>query len=373
MATSEQLDLPRGIRIFTEPQRDWPHAVQWRVDGKRKTRFFETTTARDKYAVSLKGDVKRDGLAALRLNPEEAREWRSFRADLGDAPLPAVLACWRKHGAHVAAVPLASAIRAFTAAKKGEGVSVAHLAHFDSVFDRLKHALGPVSAGAVTRAQLSAFFDQLGQANSSLRTNFARIRSFFRWLKATRQIPENPFDGLKAPKEIAKPVSVLSVEHGRLLFAKNMEQPREVLGRLALEAFAGVRHETAAKLPASAIDFTRKIVTIPAAIDKNRSDQWIEAAPDNLWPWLKWSAPDKWSMPWPTYRNAKCMAFVRAGVPHPRNVLRHSFASYHIAMNGDAGKTAAILTHANLRMLWKHYRGKGGGEQNGKAWFAILP
>ena len=74
-----------------------------------------------------------------------------------------------------------------------------------------------------------------------------------------------------------------------------------------------------------------------------------------------------------TYRNLKGEAFRVAKVQHPHNVLRHSAASYHIALTGDAGKTAAMLTHSNLRMLWSNYRGKGGGKENGEAWFSILP
>jgi len=148
---------------------------------------------------------------------------------------------------------------------------------------------------------------------------------------------------------------------------------RELLGRLALEAFCGMRHETAAQLTASNLDFGARVITVEAQISKTRTRQFIEHAPDNLWAWLEWSNPKAWRMGKLTYRNAKSAAFIRAKVEHKHNVLRHSAASYHIAMTGDAGKTAAMLTHSNLRMLWSNYRGKGGGKENGAAWFAITP
>ena len=74
------------------------------------------------------------------------------------------------------------------------------------------------------------------------------------------------------------------------------------------------------------------------------------------------------------FRNHKSRAFIRANVVHLHNVLRHSAASYHIALHGDAGKTAAMLTHSgNTAMLFSHYRGTGGGKENALKWFSIKP
>lgn len=55
-----------------------------------------------------------------------------------------------------------------------------------------------------------------------------------------------------------------------------------------------------------------------------------------------------------------------------RNVLRHSFASFHVAANKDPGKTALILTHRNQQMLYRHYKGRAS-EADGLAYFGITP
>ena len=90
---------PRGIRLYAVPSRPKrPHAVQWRVDGEAKTKTFKTVEAQETFARSLAGDLKQGGVAALRLDESEAREWRAFRADIGNAPLASVLACWREYG-----------------------------------------------------------------------------------------------------------------------------------------------------------------------------------------------------------------------------------------------------------------------------------
>jgi site-specific recombinase XerD len=369
---------PRGIRFLKFPNRPaQPYGVQWRVDGQRKTKTFATREAQETFAKKMAGDVKRDGLAAYRLNPDEAREWRQFRADIGDADLADVVRVWRRYGGSTTTgITLADAVAAFLKAKEGEGVSDASLRHFKPVLRQFKDAVGNVTAASIERTQLEAYLTDLDtQSAETRRTHFKRVRTLFNWLKETRQIVENPCDGWKAPREALREISVMSVEDGVKLFAENHAAPkaRELLGRLALEAFCGMRHETAAQIGAAGFDFVSKVITIPATIDKNRKAQFIEHAEDNLWQWLAWSKPETWTMDRIQYRNAKSSAFVRAKIAHVHNVLRHSAASYHIAKYGDAGKTAAMLTHANLRMLWSNYRGKGGGQANGKAWFAIVP
>jgi len=40
----------------------------------------------------------------------------------------------------------------------------------------------------------------------------------------------------------------------------------------------------------------------------------------------------------------------------PKDILRHSFGSYHLAKFQNAALTAEIMGHKNARMLYKHYR-----------------
>ena len=79
-----------------------PYGVQWRVDDKRKTKSFKTREKPTDFAKSLAGDAKRDGLAAFRLDASEAREWRAFRALIGETTgLDAVARHWLQTGAKV--------------------------------------------------------------------------------------------------------------------------------------------------------------------------------------------------------------------------------------------------------------------------------
>jgi integrase len=148
---------------------------------------------------------------------------------------------------------------------------------------------------------------------------------------------------------------------------------RETCGRLALEAFAGLRFSMASQIAPADIDRAAKGISLPAAKHKARKRDYVEGFTPNLWAWLEWSKVDEWKMTPRQYLEAKSSAFDRGdGVPHPRNVLRHSFASYDVAAHGDVGKTATRLSHASPKMLYRHYKGKAT-QADGVAYFQILP
>jgi integrase len=61
-----------------------------------------------------------------------------------------------------------------------------------------------------------------------------------------------------------------------------------------------------------------------------------------------------------------------SGIAWPSNVLRHSFASYHLAKFKNAGQTAAELGHAGAAMLYQHYRELVTPEAAAQ-WWQIMP
>jgi integrase len=373
---------PRGIRLVSFPQRpDRPHGVQWRLKGQRKTKTFPTKEAQIAFAKSLAGDVKKDGLAAFRLNSDEVREWRSFRTLVGlDTDLAAVAACWEKHkAAPVATLTVREAVIAYTAAKTAQGVDPASILHYGPIFDRLEEAMGKRNVGTVTGDDVASFMAAQVGSEHTRRTRFARVRALFNWLVETGKLDRSPFAGMKPPRVSAKEVEILTVDQTRLLFSKSATNEdgtpvdasrRETLGRLALEAFAGLRNDTAGQIIAAEIRADG--LRIPAAKIKTRKDQFLDGLPANVHAWLTWSTPEEWSMTQRQYLEAKTDAFTRASVPHPHNCLRHGFASYHVAAFKNPAATSVILCHKSAKLLWDVYRGLAT-QPDGLAYFSIMP
>lgn len=356
-----------------------PWGVQWRVavPGKtkkaRKTRNFATEADATDFAKILAGDAKRYGTDTERLNPDEARNFQWLRAEIGpNVTIERVVKCWHRHGAQGVGITVSKAVELFTAAKTAEGLAKTTLAHLRPAFDRLKEAIGDRDSRTITRAELVDWMSKIKGEAYTQRTYQKQVRGLFQWLKVNGHITDNPTDGLKLVRIVADEVEIMTVEQAQLLFSKNISQPRELCGRLALECFAGLRYSSACATTASDIQFAERGIVLPAASIKTRRRQFIDGLPDNLWAWLKWSKPETWTMNPRAYLRAKSFAFVRAGIPHVHNACRHSFATYHMSLGKDAAKTAAILCHTSQGMLWRHYRGRAT-EKQGKAYFQIKP
>lgn len=370
-----QFAPPRGVRLYAIPARpNRPFGVQWAVDGRTKTKTFSSEDDQLAFARELTAGAQEIGLDAYRLDPAEAREWRAFRARIGpQIPLDAIAVCWERHGRHGAAMTVSEAVTAYLAAKRSEGLSAATLAHYGPVYNRLMARLGDQAINAVSPAQIGIWLNSLEMAVESRRTHTKRVRGLFEWLRINRYIADNPAEGIKPPKAVQDDVAVLTVEQVRRLFEASADGERETYGRLALEAFCGLRFGSAAVVNGAAdVSFSERGITLPAHKIKTRRRQFIDGLPDNLWHWLEWSSPSEWKMTPRQYLTAKSAAFVRAEIPHPHNCLRHSFGTYHMAQNKDASKTAAILCHTAPKMLYAHYKGRAT-ESDGRRYFEIYP
>jgi len=372
---------PRGIRLIEITDRKSCYGVQYRVTGKRKTRSFASREKQIEFAKGIAGDAKQNGLAAFRLDQDEAREWRAFRAQIGaEANLDAVAACWeRNHRPAAAALTVAQAVSAYTASKTAEGVSASAIAHYKPIFDRLEEEHAERDVSTIKREEIEAWMNQQDGSHHTRRTRFARVRALFNWLAETARLDRSPFVGMKPPKVPHKEVSILTLKQTRSLFTENAKNAdgapitqaqRETLGRVALEAFAGLRNDTAAQIVAAEIQPDG--LRIPAAKIKTAQPQYLDGLPANLFAWLKWSKPEEWTMTRRQYAEAKADAFTRAKVPHPHNCLRHGFASYHVAAFKEPGKTSVIMCHTSLKLLWAVYRGIAT-EADGQKVFQIMP
>jgi hypothetical protein len=99
---------------------------------------------------------------------------------------------------------------------------------------------------------------------------------------------------------------------------------------------------------------------------------YIDGLPDNLWDWMKLAQDRTWALSERQYMRHKSNLFTDAAIPHPKNCLRHSACTYHVAAFKDPGKTATMLCHTDQSMLWSTYNGRAT-QTSGLAYFAITP
>jgi integrase len=225
------------------------------------------------------------------------------------------------------------------------------------------------------------------------------FQSSFGWWEQQGWLSTNPLKRVESPPVADKEPEILTVAQTRALFRANERIDPEICGLLALGAFAGMRSSAIARIDYGEIDFKQRGILTPAEKTKKKRRQWIEDLPDNLWEWLKRTPAAAFSMTHRQMLHRRSQAFKRAGLlveaddiarenakreargealleikPKcpPKNALRHSFVTYHVALHRNPGKTALIVSHRDQDCLYRHYLGiatKGDAER----YFEIRP
>ena len=210
------------------------------------------------------------------------------------------------------------------------------------------------------------------------RNELRNLSVLFSWIVQHHHMAANPCLGIKvenSPSE--EPVRVLLIaEIKHLLKLAQMElqatlkvgktkmsvikvHPGELVPWLALGLFAGLRPEETVRLDWGDIDFERRQIDLPAKKAKGRTRRIIPMEP-NLIEWLKpYRSADGRRKVVSNFRWHFQVFQKSAGPewnPWPKDCLRHSYGSYHLARFRHAGDTAENMGHRSTDMLYKHYR-----------------
>ena len=223
---------------------------------------------------------------------------------------------------------------------------------------KLAQTFGERDMHTITTSELCAWLDKNGYSGVS-RANYKRvITGFFKFAIKIGVIEFNPAVSIETVEVDESLPEIFSVtEADRLLHATALIYPR-LVPAMVLGLFAGLRVAETEKLNWNAIDFDAKLITVRPEVAKRRRQRHVTMS-DNLQAWLLphrkptglICPPTAVTMRW------RIKVLKEAEIEHwPRNGLRHSFASYHLARHQDMSKTALELGHTRPDILFNHYR-----------------
>jgi len=372
----------RGVRkLPARVGRPKPYGVQWRLDGKAKSEFFAEAALRDKRYAELVRSARKGTLTRI-LDRREFEEWLAFKAAIGqETDWRHVVDAWRtslqsKDGS-VCSISVKDACAEYMVAQErlyaAKRLSADTMRHKRQKIGRLfSDAFGANQLDKVSGEDIEQWIvDDLGFENADTINSYRKhVRALYSYF--AKQVRHNPADDIEVRDASVEYVNILSVRDTAKLFLYALKNRRVALGRLALEAFIGLRFGSGQRLEKHDINFEDKGVLLPAKKLKTGRRHYIDGLPENLWPWLDATTPDCWSLKPSEWMHMKSGLFHDAGVPHPRNCLRHSFATYHVAAFKNPGLTATILCHTNQMKLWSNYNGNAT-HAFGKLYFTITP
>lgn len=234
--------------------------------------------------------------------------------------------------------------------------------------DKLRAEFGGITLDELNPYRLRKWIGALPLQPRTRWGIYATGRTFARWAVRFRFASVNPFEAMGAPDKGDPPKTILTVEQMKELLdaekvarALKVAPPSYMMAWIALGAFAGLRSEEILRMTWDQVDFETKEIHVPDfAIKKTRGgmrERYVAMLPAFL---SFCPRGEKGAKIIPVSRttfhyHATRLAGILGERAWPHNCLRHSFASYHLAMWEDAGKTAHQMGHTSTAMVHQNY------------------
>ncbi|WP_043586736.1 tyrosine-type recombinase/integrase [Geminisphaera colitermitum] len=393
---------PRGIRYsYDDTRPNAPFYLHWRDEkGVRKAKGYPDEKAREIAAKDLADKRSKHGDVILTFDPAKWARYVEFQKIVGENVDPIVVAHeWRasKQGKPQAeGLTVSKALeRYFTLRDEEKSWGDDAKRHADKHLNKRFAAkfgswrLNDVGTDDV-REWLRDLKDDKGGVIGShgIKDHRKNVKTFFDYcLRERWGAVENPVERIKPPKTDDGDPVVIPLRDAWDFFCANRDE--RVIGRIALEAFAGIRYTTAGAITKDAINFDGRGIRMAARIHKSgKKDgrtRYRQGHPSNLWDWLKHTPEKTWKMTPLNYREAKRYASIRADlrpienaseedaakIEGLRNIWRHSFISYHLARFRTPALTQYLAQHQSPKTT-EEYEGMADHDDAAR-YFMITP
>ena len=390
------------IHTVYQPKRKKPYTARWYEGKRQRNRFFSTEEARSNFIEEFQKLAQRQDPTLLPLAPHQLIRWQQAMAIAPDADPVEVFRFWSRAQQDKLKIEdrrLEDAAAGYIKSMERVGRNHSYIGHVKRALADLRYQLGDNLVRNITAEELTEHLFGLPYSPVTLRNRRTYLFGALAWWEKQGWVDENPMKRVECPQVLEKEPGILTVPEARLLFRANEKVDPEICGLLALGAFAGMRSSAISRIDYSEIDFDQRGILTPAEKTKKKRRQWIEDLPDNLWAWLKKTPPQAFEMTHRQMLHRRSMALKRAGLlieaddisrenakrdrqglepvdlkpkSPPKNALRHSFVTYHVALHRNPGKTSLIISHRDQNCLYQHYLGIAN-QQDAKEYFKIFP
>jgi len=327
--------------------------TRWRVstyvDGERKQRFFVSKELAIQWMQELRSDTRCANFWSSRSPQEQKDIIAAFDVAL-QRKLPllkAVMAA--KTRPYPAPKPLAQIIPIYLSSLKFRSLREASFKQIRLMLNQLLTQYGTLDTNTITPTHLEHWFANRKWARSTIDGVIAKIGPFFTWCVREGYCANNPCAAVKRPRNDDSPPAIFTPLETKTLLITALKADPDMIPYLALGLFAGVRPLEIERLTWA--DVLEGYIEITATKAKTRQRRLV-SLPDNLKQWLALGG----DLPLMNKRKRLARVLKIAQLKWQPDIMRHSFASYHLAMHSSADKTAFELGHRDSKMLFAHYR-----------------
>jgi integrase len=344
------------IRNLGKGKRPWLLDLRY-IGGGRPT--FETRAEAELERKKKLKEVEQHGREALALTTDERIDFVRARKQLEKYGLTVQRAIEfvSAHHGIAEAVPLSVAIERIVKVKQDANKDLEYIRQLKMTLTGLKAFVQDSLVSQITRPQIEQFLFRPNWKPATIRGQRINIKTFFRFALSHHWIASDPSAHIEKIQLEDIPPGILTVEECNALFKSCVELEPDMSTFFALGIFCGLRSGTELQeIRKGDIDLERGFVNVRAEITKSRKRRIVDLS-ENCKAWLKLGIHSTAKIQYRFDRVIKG-ASERLGreFKWPRNAMRHSFASYHLAMHQSAEKTALQMGHHSTDMLFRHYR-----------------
>jgi integrase len=347
--------------------------------GDRGVKYFKTKTAATEFAREKRIELLNLGVQDAEITKDEraavirARELATELAEHGATfNLADAVEFYREYVLQSKrSVRLLEAYDCFYATREAERCSEGHLRNFKYCLQPFAKRHAKRLVCDISAPDIDRWIQGMKKAPETRKNHKTLLNNFFGFCLTKGWAAANPV--ATSAKVVVPPSEVGVLTPKQTADLLNACDP-EIVAAVALAAFAGVRREEIARLTWDNINLQTGCIVLSSSITKSASRRIVTIEP-NLAKWLRPVAKESGKIR-PTeqrFRTRWEAAREAAGIdPWPKNALRHSFASYHLARGQNAAATALQLGHADSSVLFAHYL-ELVQKPDAERYFAIVP
>ena len=350
--------------------------VDRRVGGIRERSFFGSKAEADQLAKEVQKDMQEIAEAWRDLTVDEKirlvlvhRE--SQRRNLDLLKVVTTYQAEPPKEPESTAPTLKVALSQLGSAKLESGRARRYVDHLDSCLRRFTKGREEAKIDRVTSAEVNLFLEDIPPKS---RPHFrAMISTLFSFALRKRWVAENPVEKVERVKRVEKPPAVFTPKQLETCLKWLCQERPRALAWFVLTTLCGLRPEEATQTRWDQIQLAEGLVVVEAQTSKVRRRRIVYPQPSAL-EWLRFAQRNGSDLPLHQEARRRAYRGMREALgwkDWPKDITRHSAASYWLAECGSAERVATMLGHS-LDMLHRHYKALVTRDQ-ASAYWGIAP
>lgn len=246
-------------------------------------------------------------------------------------------------------------VAACVASKRAANLRACYLKELERCLKRFAEFIGPLPIRSISHVHVERWLARAQLSPATRATSMNRLSALFSFSVRRGFTDRNPVDRLDRVRLERRPPQILSPLDASRMLALTRKHAPEFLPYLVLGLFAGIRPRELERLRFEDVNLQAGVVRVDAAASKVRRRRIVELEP-NAQLWLAEFAGRTGPIAdFQLRRKLRRLRVLMGWSSWPKDILRHTCASYLMAKHRDAALVSDWLGNSPAILL-THYR-----------------